>query len=147
MFMRPLIRFLESFPEHPGLLLIRAMSELGCTDPDQTLCRQDLEAMFTSGSTRYGLAESDFKKVLDALRHYARMQCGALIEPLLMSLDSSTSQLPAIATYLSQEIDITVKAFPVEARNFAVAKNLHRVQNSFSGILDLNAQSKQALKL
>ena len=64
-----------------------------------------------------------------------------------MSLDSSTSQLPAIATYLSQEIDITVKAFPVEARNFAVAKNLHRVQNSFSGILDLNAQSKQALKL
>jgi ATP-dependent DNA helicase RecQ len=141
------IRFLESFPEHPGLLLIRAMSELGCTDPDQTLCRQDLEAMFTSGVTRYGLVESDFKEVLDALRHYARMQSGALIEPLLMSLDSSASHLPALATYLSQEIDRTVEAFPTEARNFAVAKSLHRIQNSFSEILDLNAQSKHALKL
>ena len=141
------IRYLESFPEHPGLLLIRAMSEMGCSSPDQMLSRQDLEAMFIAGVERYGLGESDFKGVLNSLRHYARSRYVGIIEPLLMSLDSSQKRLPMLGRYLSQEVDKTIEDFPVEAGNFVVAKSLGRIEQSFNNILDLNPQTKLALKL
>ena len=120
---------------------------MGCSSPDQALSRQDLEAMFVSGTERYGLGESDFKRLLNLLRHYARSRCGALIEPLLMSLESSQQQLPTMARYLSQEVAETIDAFPVEASNFVIAKSLGHIERSFNKILDLNPQTKQALKL
>ena len=64
-----------------------------------------------------------------------------------MSLESSQQQLPTIASYLSQEVAKTIDEFPVEASNFVIAKSLGRIEQSFNEILDLNPQTKQALKL
>lgn len=57
-------RYLESFPDHPGLLLLRALSELYCTDYDLNAILQNIKAAIKFSSELYGVEESDVYDIL-----------------------------------------------------------------------------------
>lgn len=57
-------RELESYPDHPGLRLLRAAAEAMCQNPDIRAVEQNVEACVTDSLTKYGLA---FDRVLDAV--------------------------------------------------------------------------------
>ncbi len=49
------IRFLESYPSHPGLLLLRGFSEALCSDADDTVIRENILAACLNALTQYSI--------------------------------------------------------------------------------------------
>jgi len=58
------IRSLESFPDHPGLLMTRGVSEMMCSEPDDNVCHQVLHTALSGAVERYDVDESDIKDTL-----------------------------------------------------------------------------------
>ena len=56
-------RYLESYPDHPGLLLLRGISELFCTDFDVRDVIENIQAGLSQASA-YGLSDRDVKSLL-----------------------------------------------------------------------------------
>jgi len=139
------IRYLESFPEHPGLLLIRAMAELSCSDPDVELCREDLETMLVSGISRYGLPEKEIVDIANALRKLARAQLNSVIEPFIVALYSSMDKLPEQSPTIWREIDQTVNEFPIESASFSIAQSLNRIPAALKDNYQIDDEARSAL--
>ncbi|MEX2028282.1 MAG: RecQ family ATP-dependent DNA helicase [Candidatus Curtissbacteria bacterium] len=57
-------RYLESYPDHPGLLLLRSLSEIYCTNPDYELAFQNIEASCNFASDRYRIPKSILYDIL-----------------------------------------------------------------------------------
>jgi len=87
------IRFLESYPDHPGLLLLRGIAEAKSSDPDERIMSQSLIGSFEMAVERYSLSRED---VEDAI---------GLLYPLIIS-----GQLRAIAGAFS----LAIYSFNVE---------------------------------
>jgi len=49
-------RYLESYPDHPGLLMLRALSEVFSRDKNNEVARQNFIASISSAMTNYGLS-------------------------------------------------------------------------------------------
>jgi ATP-dependent DNA helicase RecQ len=52
-------RYLETYPDQPALLYLRAVTETLCTDCDEETVRQNFAACFKSASQSYGVPSSD----------------------------------------------------------------------------------------
>jgi ATP-dependent DNA helicase RecQ len=141
------IRYLESFPEHPGLLLIRAMAELSCSNADLELCRDDLETLIVSGAKRYGLSEAEISLVAKNLRKVAKSHLNLLIEPLLVALNASMEKLPEQSPAIWREIEQTLKEFPIESANFSIAKSLSLLPETLKKTYQLDDRARSALNL
>ena len=61
------IRELESFPDHPGLLLMRSISELLCSDIDEDVVLQNLVASIEYSFSKYSIIPNDWIDVFDWL--------------------------------------------------------------------------------
>ncbi|MEI7614296.1 MAG: DEAD/DEAH box helicase [Betaproteobacteria bacterium] len=61
------IRFLESYPSHPGLLLLRGFSEALCSDADDTVIRENLLAGCLNALTQYSIHSDDLFEALGRL--------------------------------------------------------------------------------
>ena len=61
------IRFLESFPDHPALLLVRAAAEARCSDHDEAASSRGVEAAIRVGLERYELPRRDVQRAIDWL--------------------------------------------------------------------------------
>ena len=61
------IRALESYPDHPGLLLIRATAESMCSDHDDAVSSQGLGASIRTSIAKYELARSEVETIIDSL--------------------------------------------------------------------------------
>ncbi len=61
------IRALESYPDHPGLLLIRAVSEAMMPDRDDSISSQVLHAIFKSAQEQYDVDQEDMIETIDWL--------------------------------------------------------------------------------
>ena len=61
------IRSLESFPDHPGLLLTRGVSEMMCTDPDENICHQVLHSAISGSVQQYDINEREIGETLSWL--------------------------------------------------------------------------------
>lgn len=57
-------RYLESYPDHPGLLLLRAISEIYCPDSDLEIVNQNLIAAINFSKTRYLIKEKELYETL-----------------------------------------------------------------------------------
>lgn len=57
------IRALESYPDHPGLLIMRAYSEMMCQDAEEAIAVQALETVFRQAQERYSVAEDEMRNV------------------------------------------------------------------------------------
>ena len=50
-------RYLESYPDHPGLLMLRALSEAFCGNPNREVARQNLAAACSAAREKYGIRD------------------------------------------------------------------------------------------
>jgi len=57
-------RSLESTPDHPGLLLLRALTESLCNDADPMIVNQNLRSAYSSALDRYGVSEDRMESLL-----------------------------------------------------------------------------------
>ena len=84
----PVARSLETYPDHPGLLLLRTATEALARDGDDQTIRENFEAFLTSARGAYGLAESELAIATGAvLKVIARKNSGAaeLVEQVLLA--------------------------------------------------------------
>ncbi len=79
------IRELESYPDHPGLVLCRAVTEAMCSDHDDGVSWQGIAEAIRAGIEVYGLAQDDLSAVLEHLFELARTRAPELGVPLLVA--------------------------------------------------------------
>ena len=80
------IRALETYPDHPGLLLTRAVAETMCSDHDDTVSTQGLAAAFRNAFADYELAQQDIEAAIDDLFELALTRANGLGFPLVVAL-------------------------------------------------------------
>jgi ATP-dependent DNA helicase RecQ len=141
------IRYLESYPEHPGLLLLRAMAELSCNSSDSNLCREDLETLFVAGARSYGLDSRQIVSLCASLRKIAKSRHMKVLEPLLVALDQSVKKLPELSPTLTREIELTTAEFPEESLHFLITKKLSELPKLTKATFELNSNSRKILNL
>ncbi len=81
------VRSLESYPDHPGLLLTRAVAETMCSDHNDSASWQGIKAAIESCS-KYRVPEHDTRDVIERLYTLAQVpgRAGKLGVPLTMAL-------------------------------------------------------------
>ena len=79
------IRALESYPDHPGLLLTRAVAESMCRDGDESVCSQGLAAAIRTGVGDYEIPAESFETVVENLFDLALTRAPNLAMPLVLS--------------------------------------------------------------
>lgn len=76
-------RYLESYPDHPGLLMLRALSEVFCRDKNPDIAKQNFVAAIDSAEENYSVNRSKlFEFLVWALNRLAERE-GRLAEELL----------------------------------------------------------------
>ena len=65
------IRGLESFPDHPGLLFMRSISEIFCSDFDEVISLQALYSSMESSQNKYDVNSEEWLKTLKWLIDFA----------------------------------------------------------------------------
>jgi ATP-dependent DNA helicase RecQ len=80
------IRALESFPEHPGLLLVRGVSEMMCSDASESIAVQALHAALRGTIIEYELDDSAVSEAVTFLFDLAGAKADGLRAPLTMAL-------------------------------------------------------------
>lgn len=91
------IRALETYPDHPGLLLTRAIAETMCSDHDDTVSTQGLATAFRRAFVDYELAQQDIEAAIDALFELALTRANGLGFPLVVSLLELDEVEPALS--------------------------------------------------
>ena len=80
------IRALESYPDHPGLLLVRATAESMCSDHDDAVSSQELGAAIRTSIAKYELAQPEVEAIIDGLFDLALTRAPDLGLPLTFAL-------------------------------------------------------------
>lgn len=80
------IRALESFPEHPGLMLVRGAAEAMCSDAVESISAQALHAALRSAVADYELDESSISETVAFLFDLAAIKVPSLKAPLVLAL-------------------------------------------------------------
>ncbi|MBT5880666.1 MAG: hypothetical protein HOH46_16565, partial [Rhodospirillaceae bacterium] len=79
------IRALESYPDHPGVLLLRSVSEMMCSDANDVTASQTIHAALRSSKERYGLTDEDIIETLSWLGDLADTRTTALRLPMAVA--------------------------------------------------------------
>ena len=58
------MRFLESYPDHPGLLLTRSLTEMICSKNDEVISSQNLYSSYQSSREKYGIEDAQWINIL-----------------------------------------------------------------------------------
>ena len=61
---------LESYPDHPGLLILRSLTESMCSDIDEVVCQQSLLTFYNTAVARYNFTKA---QVVEALKLVAEV--------------------------------------------------------------------------
>ena len=80
------IRALESQPDHPGLLLIRAAAEAMCSDHDEAVSRKNIDAAIGAAVYKYEIPPADIESTIDSLFDLAAARARDLGPPLTIEL-------------------------------------------------------------
>ena len=80
------IRALESQPEHPGLLLARAVAETMCSDHDDATTRRSIAAAVRTASTKYSIPKEKVDAAVETLFDLSTEQARELGPPLTAEL-------------------------------------------------------------
>ena len=65
------IRGLESYPDHPGLLLMRSVTEIFCSDSDESISLQALYSSIQSSQNKYDIPQTEWFQTMDWLINLA----------------------------------------------------------------------------
>ena len=80
------IRALESDPDHPGLLLTRALAEAMCSDHDATVSANGIGAAIRAAVETYEIARIDIESIMDEMFALAATKARDLGPPLTVAL-------------------------------------------------------------
>ncbi len=103
------IRALESYPDHPGLLMTRALSEAMCTDHDGTVSARGISAAIRSGVEKYGIERTDIEALIDEMYDLASTRAGDLGPPLTVALLDFVDASPDYAYVAEKAIQRAVE--------------------------------------
>lgn len=80
------IRALESFPDHPGLLLVRGVAEAMCSDHNPRVSAQGISSALQRATSDYGLVGDHVAAIVDDLFDLASARATELLLPLAYAL-------------------------------------------------------------
>jgi ATP-dependent DNA helicase RecQ len=86
------IRSLESYPDHPGLLMVRGISEMMCSDADENTSFQALFALLQSSGQRYGISELELADVFTWMADIVGSKAPSLGLPLAIAFYRAASE-------------------------------------------------------
>jgi ATP-dependent DNA helicase RecQ len=85
------IRFLESYPDHPVLLVLRAISESLSEDCDNEVVFDSLGSLLGSSADKYSVLPDRLEEAIHLLASVADTRALRLYAPLLLALDDAGS--------------------------------------------------------
>ena len=104
-------RYLESYPDHPGLLMLRALSEVFCRDKNPDVVKQNFLAAIDSAEENYSVNRSKlFDFLVWALNKVAERE-GRLAQELLTDALSKYPER-TLARNLVNEMPTSLSALP-----------------------------------
>ena len=86
-----IIRLLETFPDHPGMLAARGIAEALVGRPDEILVRDSLLASLDSGHSRYSCSREQITSFLFSLVELAHTKSVHLRLPLMNAIQRSSA--------------------------------------------------------
>ncbi|MCC5982593.1 MAG: RecQ family ATP-dependent DNA helicase [Oceanicaulis sp.] len=126
------IRYLESYPEHPGLLLLRAVSESMSGDCDLRRVREDIQSAIRFGEKVYGISKRDMMNISAALCDLALERAHRIVVPLLVSLGEGDGWVPG------QEVkrvrSLLFSNFPYETKTLRATHSIRKLSVSLAGL-------------
>ena len=87
------IRFLESYPEQPVLLMLRALSESLCDDCDGAIVFDAVTSLFLSAREKYSLEIAQMEKAISLLAEFGETRNPIVFGPLLLAIFKSNIEL------------------------------------------------------
>lgn len=100
-----IIRLLETFPDHPGMLAARGISEALVANPDQALIRDSLLSALDSGKNRYSCSSAQLFDLLESLVDLANTKSAHLRLPLLNAIQKSQAIEDGDKTKLWEQVE------------------------------------------
>lgn len=130
------IRALETYPDHPGLLLCRAVAEAMCSDHDESVSVQGIAAAIRASIVDYELEQEDIDSTIDSLLDLAltrARELGVSLIIAVLGLDESNAEFKPS----HRRILIRAKQFDDERVRIAVASHrlrgiVHSLEHSMS---------------
>ena len=99
------IRALESYPDHPGLLLARSLAESMCSDHDEMVSSRGIGTAIRTGVERYEISRTDIEATIDGMFDFATTRARDLGPPLttaLLDLADGQPDLPFVERRVSK---------------------------------------------
>ncbi len=87
------IRFLESYPEQPALLMLRALSESLCDDCDGDVVFEAVTSLFLSAREKYSLEIVQMEKAISLLADFGETRNPIVFGPLLLAILKSSIEI------------------------------------------------------
>ena len=98
------IRALDSDPDHPGLLLARALAESMCSDRDEMVCSRGIRTAIRSAVEKYEVSQKDIEATIDEMFTLASTRALDLGPPLVLALlDPADGQPNATLTFVKSK--------------------------------------------
>ena len=125
------IRALESYPDHPGLLLTRGVAETLCSDHDENVSTNEIGRAVLKAIVGYQLGKKELKAIIERLFDLATTRAHGLGFPLVTSL----LRLPDQSEKLSFAVDLALKKAGevLDPRGKIAALN-HRIHRLTKGL-------------
>lgn len=129
-----IIRLLETFPDHPGMLAARGISEALVNTPDEVLIRDSLLASLDSGHNRYSCSREQITSFLFSLLDLAHLKSTKLRLPLLNAIQKSTAIHADDSFDLRQKVSVYSASWDDMAKLCASAMSADElIRNSMPG--------------
>ena len=119
------IRALESFPDHPGLLLVRATAESMCSDHDDMVSSQGIGAAIGFGIAKYELRQVEVEAIIDNLFDLAITRAIGLGLPLIVALLDLVDEGPDNSSFAFARTKGLTRAIELDDPRVRVATAAH----------------------
>lgn len=126
------IRYLESYPEHPGLLLVRAVAESMSGDCEERRVREDVEAAIRFGVSVYGLQSTEIERMASELVDYAVERAPNLAVPIIVAFSGEEGSMsrPRLVELRSR----LFTEYPKQTGDLRAAMAVKRLANRLTGV-------------
>ena len=117
------IRFLESYPDDPGLLFARAASEAMCSDRDDRVCIESFTFAIQSG-VRYLTKSKNIHQLIDNLFDFSEARISVLAPLLVIGLLNLEANAEVYGSFRTQAYEHAINSSQPEMATIAAAYSI-----------------------